>query len=551
MINRIIATSIGLLLLNFSAFSQEDKLKKEVQVVRPYEPTISDAFKLNILPQIDDTVRIVPTFSYNLTLRPVTIDFPISSIAPARITSEPLTRINKAYFMAGFGNYSSPLAEIFITNGRSEKLSLGASFRYNSSFGDIKLDNNELVDGTFQRIAASAFGKRVFKKSALAGNIDFNRFSYGFYGYDHINLTTPPDVNAQHQQRAEFAVKYFSTHSDSSHLNYNFDSRFTNFIDNFGMQQNTFIVQSNFDRHLKIEKFGGNVEFVHHMNSSGISPSNNTILRVSPWIGLFGKQWRVQAGLGITININNFGSQTNLYPIAQLSYNVISNYVIPYFQFSGYLEDNSYSKILNENPWILPGLNLSNSSHKFIIKGGIKGNLSPRIAYNLSARYSLIDSAYFFVNAVDPTNTFLENRFDVVYDNIQLKTFMGELTIAPTNTLKFFFNAEYNIYTMKDVVVPWHKPTFIGRAHVSYSINNKVLLNAGLFVEGNRQVRALDGNPKVINGISDLNIGGEYRFNKRVSLFLNLNNLTASKYQLWYLYPAQQFNARGGFTYNF
>ena len=551
---KIIVSVIALVLINGLhniIFGQQDNLVKEVQVVRPYEPTISDAFKLNILPQVEDTIRIQPTFSYNLAIRPVTINFPINPIPAARMVAEPLSRASQGYIKAGFGNYTSPLLEVYFSNEREKDYSYGANFKHYSSFGNIKLDNKQKVDGDFSHTRFNAFGKKIFNKSVLAGDIGYHRYGYGFYGHDTsaVALPLPDEVDRQMQQRFNVNVSYYSTHSDSTHTNYQAIAHFSNFTDKFDMQQNTFALKADLDRFFKIEKVGGRVEFTHHMNNPTLAEGNNSIISFGPWIGLYGKQWRVKAGVNATFDVNEQGTQSHFYPIGQISYDIVSNYVIPYFQFSGYLEDNSYAKIMGENPWVLPGLNVWNTSHKFIMRGGVKGNLSPRVAYNVSASYSLIDSAYFFVNLPDESNSFLHNRFSVEYDNVQYKNFLGELTIAPTNKIKVFLQAQFNSYTMQDIAQPWHKPNYVGRALASYNIQDKILLKANFFIEGKRFVRAFDGSSIEIDGIMDLNLGVEYRYNRRVSAFLDLNNLTANRYHLWHLYPVQQFNMRLGLTY--
>ncbi len=552
-LNIIIAISTLICLngVSFIAFSQEDNLVKEVQVVRPYEPTISDAFKLNILPQVEDTIRIQPTFSYNLAIRPVTINFAVNPIPPARMVAEPLSRASQGYIKAGFGNYASPLLEVYYSNERSKDYSYGANFKHYSSFGNIKLDNKQKVDGDFSHTSFNAFGKKIFNNSALAGDMGILRYGYGFYGHDTsaVAMPVPEEVDRQMQQRFNVNVSYYSTHSDSAHFNYQALAHFSNFTDKFDMQQNTFALRADLDRFFKIEKVGGRIEFTHHMNNLSLAPGDNSILSFAPWIGLFGKQWRVKAGVNAAFDINQQGTQSHFYPIGQLSYDIVSNYVIPYFQFSGYLEDNNYAKIMGENPWVSPGLNLWNTSHKFILRGGVKGNLSPRVAYNVSASYSLIDSAYFFVNQPDGSNSFLENRFSVEYDNVRYKNFLGELTIAPTTKIKVFLQAQFNSYTMQDIERPWHKPSYVGRAMASYNIQDKILLKANFFIEGKRYIRTFNGSSREIDGIMDLNLGVEYRYNRRVSAFLDLNNLTGNRYHLWHLYPVQQFNMRLGLTY--
>lgn len=556
MVNRIIKVIVGLsLILSITslAFGQDETLAKKVQVVRPYEPSISDAFKLNLLPQVEDTTRVSPTFSYNLTLRPVTIDFPISFISPARMIAEPLSRTRFGYAKVGFGNYSSPLAEIYLSSDRSQKYVYGGSVRYNGSFGDIKLDNDKRVDAGFQQFGVSAFGKRIFKKSVLDGGVNFSNYTYGFYGHDTspVAIPIPSDIEGQGQQMFNAGLSYYSSHSDSTHVNYKVNAQFANLSDKFSNSQNTIALHSQIDKFFKIEKVGGDIGVVHHANEMNTTQSGQTLIKVAPWIGLFGKKWRTQAGVSATLSVNEYGTQSHFFPIALLSYDVVGNYVIPYFQFSGYLEDNNYAKIISENPWVKPGTLVTNTSHKFIMRGGVKGNLSPRVAYNVSASFSLVDSAYFFVNSPDPLNIYLLGKFDVVYDNIRHKNMIGELTFAPTSNIKLALQAEYNVYIMDVLNAPWHKPSYIGRASLSYNIKDKILVNAAFYLEGKRNVQAVNGDALEIDGVMDLNLGLEYRMNKRISAFLNLNNLTASRYHLWYLYPAQQFNFRGGVSYAF
>jgi hypothetical protein len=43
----------------------------------------------------------------------------------------------------------------------------------------------------------------------------------------------------------------------------------------------------------------------------------------------------------------------------------------------------------------------------------------------------------------------------------------------------------------------------------------------------------------------------EYRYTKRLSLFIDLSNLSASKYERWYRHPVQRSLLLGGVTYAF
>jgi hypothetical protein len=51
---------------------------------------------------------------------------------------------------------------------------------------------------------------------------------------------------------------------------------------------------------------------------------------------------------------------------------------------------------------------------------------------------------------------------------------------------------------------------------------------------------------KELGFIADANLGLEYRYNKRLSAFIQLNNLASQGYMRWYNYPVQRFQFMGG-----
>jgi len=78
-------------LLSPPAFSQTP-IKKEVEVVKPYEPTVSDANKINVLPQIKDSVTIRPAFNYSIVPMMVNTEYNVPAINAARMLAMPITK---------------------------------------------------------------------------------------------------------------------------------------------------------------------------------------------------------------------------------------------------------------------------------------------------------------------------------------------------------------------------------------------------------------------------------------------------------------------------
>jgi hypothetical protein len=84
---------------------------------------------------------------------------------------------------------------------------------------------------------------------------------------------------------------------------------------------------------------------------------------------------------------------------------------------------------------------------------------------------------------------------------------------------------------------------------------DKLLINVDVFGSWIRKALKYDslGLPQSIElkGFADINFGFEYRYSKILSVYLNLNNVTAAKYAEFYDYSLQRFQALGGFTYSF
>ena len=56
---------------------------------------------------------------------------------------------------------------------------------------------------------------------------------------------------------------------------------------------------------------------------------------------------------------------------------------------------------------------------------------------------------------------------------------------------------------------------------------------------------------KSLGLIADINLGLEYRYNKRISAFIQMNNIASQRYNRWYNHPVQIFQFMGGITARF
>jgi hypothetical protein len=104
-------STLALILLSFytqGLQAQPQTYREEITVVAPYEPTISDAFKIDLRPVTGDTLPVKKSFTYEIRSGLLPTPFSPEPLKPARMVGEPLEKLYKNYLKAGFGNYLTP-----------------------------------------------------------------------------------------------------------------------------------------------------------------------------------------------------------------------------------------------------------------------------------------------------------------------------------------------------------------------------------------------------------------------------------------------------------
>src|SRR3990167_7041478 len=96
------------LLASTSSFAQKMDTATII-TIKPYDPILSDAFKIKDYPTIQDTDKVIPKLSYSFINKQVPVDFQVENILPAKIKGEPLVKLYRGYAKVGFGSQTTPL----------------------------------------------------------------------------------------------------------------------------------------------------------------------------------------------------------------------------------------------------------------------------------------------------------------------------------------------------------------------------------------------------------------------------------------------------------
>src|SRR5690606_25574590 len=558
---RIVLFSFATILLsNFAIFSQEKELDPEVvNIVKPYTPTISDAFKVKETPSLNDSISTTKKeVKYSIFSVPVASTFTPSKGKATTVEKAKPIKLYDNYATLGFGNYTSILGEFYSNFEISRTDNAGFFFRHNSSQGDIKgvkLDNkyyDTSLDGNYTSRQKDATYR-------LDAGVEHQL--YNWYGVPEIVYTQEPGVTIDPQQtyisgfaggsiaiddsffeKATMNIRYLTDAFSSSEFNATLKPEFSFPLENltFKIEGDIDYLSGSFDRN-----YTNTSDIKYSYLNAGLAPSItfiNNDLSVS--LGVAGY---------VSLDSENSDTEFSLYPKLNASYRLLEETAIVYGGAEGGLQQNSYYNFKEENPFVSPTLNIAPTKKLYEVFGGIKGKLSNSVAYNVRTSYGKDENrALFQANYINLLAPGLEgyefgNSFNVVYDDVNTLAFFAELKVEVSNTFSLGINGTYNNYSTDLQNEAWNLPDLKASIFSNFNITEKLYGGASIFYVGERkdliQSPQIFGNPILqeitLDGYVDANINFGYRFTDRLSVFVKGSNLFGDNYQKWMNYPVQ------------
>ncbi|MFM8241392.1 MAG: hypothetical protein ACKN86_01180 [Crocinitomicaceae bacterium] len=247
-----------------------------------------------------------------------------------------------------------------------------------------------------------------------------------------------------------------------------------------------------------------------------------------------------------------------LYPKVEIKYSMFNDIFIPYVGINGELKQNSFRRFSELNPFIqIVQDSLRNENNLFNFYGGIKGTLSKRISFNAMASFGRHIGMGLFVNDSIKINT-----FKVVYDTVSIMKVEGSLSYQLDEKLKIDGIGRFYSYQTNNNAYAWNLPQLQFVLRGNYNLFKKFYFQLDSDLEFGRKALVYDST---LSGVSvedgqyivglkpvlDFNLQTEYRYNSRVSAFLQFNNVATVRYNRYFNYPVQGFQVLGGITARF
>jgi hypothetical protein len=555
--------------LAFSQKKDENIGTEVVNVVKPYTPTISDAFKVKETPSLDDEeTQKKENIKYTIFSFPVASTFAPAKGKAAGVDKSPQEKIFSNYLTLAAGNYGTVNAELFVTENVSNTDYFGGMLRHSSSQGGI--DGVVLDDKFMNTTLDLTYGSRTNTMNWNA-DLGYQHQMYNWYGFYPGTIT--PETLATIDEQQTYHTLYVGGRLGLKNVLKESSVKFTRFWDAFGSGENRFVAKPSLEFDIVEQKI--KADFVLDYISASFDKNivgnasikyGFTNVGFQPSIKIQKDDLTVNAGVGFFYSAAQEQGESKffIYPQVTGSYRVVGDLMIFYAGLEGGLKQNSYRDFAQENFFVSPTLLVAPTDQKYDIYVGLKGKLANSVSYNIRGSYLNEDNrALFKSNGYEELVGFegyqYGNSFNVVYDKLKTVSFFGELRADFSKNVAFGINGTFSSYSTDVENEAWNLPALKIGTNLDVNITQKWYAGANLFFVGERKdfahfaslTQPTFDTEVTLDSYFDLNAHVGYKHSERLTFFLKGNNLANQDYQRWLNYPVQGLQVLGGANYKF
>lgn len=566
---KYIAAILFVTQIAFAQKKDENIGTEVVNVVKPYTPTISDAFKVKETPSLDDEeTQKKENIKYTIFSFPVASTFAPAKGKAAGVDKSPQEKIFSNYLTLAAGNYGTVNAELFVTENVSNTDYFGGSLRHSSSQGGI--DGVVLDDKFMNTTLDLTYGSRTNTMNWNA-DLGYQHQIYNWYGFYPGTIT--PETLATIDEQQTYHTLYVGGRLGLNNILKESSVKFTRFWDAFGSAENRFVAKPSLEFDIVEQKIKADFVLDYISGSFDKNMVGNagikygfTNVGFQPSIKIQKDDLTVNAGVGFFYSAAQEQGESKffIYPQVTGSYRVVGDLMIFYAGLEGGLKQNSYRDFVQENFFVSPTLMVAPTDQKYDIYVGLKGKLANSVSYNIRGSYLNEDNrALFKSNGYEELVGFegyqYGNSFNVVYDKLKTVSFFGELKADFSKNVAFGINGTFSSYSTDVENEAWNLPALKLGASLDVNITQKWYAGINVFFVGERKdfahfaslTQPTFDTEVTLDSFFDLNAHIGYKHSERLTFFLKGNNLANQDYQRWLNFPVQGIQVLGGANYKF
>ena len=438
------------------SFSVSAQVTKEVEVTKDFAPEIGTARKMDIAPNMVDTITLRPEIDYTITPRSFASALGSHRFNPATITYWEYKHHYPFYAKFGAGYPLNTVGDFYASTHRAD---VGYIMGYINHYGQfLRFKEYDQYRATQMNNRFGVMGGKYFGRYTLAGNVnyDLNRYSrYPLNGdYDRRKIA---------YNDVKLAVSFGDSFADYSHINFKIYGSANLYTDN----SKTFVEGA---RYQQINAVGGiavareitkrsalslNVDYEGYYGLHTLKGYKNSIVGAT-------LMYRYRSGGLLDLNIGAKvcydhnpadtakPNRWHAFPVVNASLNIgDKGWAVPYVEVNGELQNNSYYSLVKRNPYVAilgegNGVLQSNmaltNTDLYNVRFGISGHSADsKFAYRFYANMSFMmnDVYWYNINQI---------FFDAVTANRNVWSLCGVLDYKPISELLISAQVKGSLY---------------------------------------------------------------------------------------------------------
>ncbi|MEN8138971.1 MAG: hypothetical protein ABFR62_11130 [Bacteroidota bacterium] len=593
--NKIFINTIILSFISISLYSQEEK-KEElgtevVNVVKAYNPEVSDAYKIKLTPENNIGETKKQKLSYETYTTDVASTFKPSKIGAKSQVREKIEKPFDNYLILGYGSYRTPLLELYMNNKKVKEQRYGIHVQHLSSEGGIE---GVKFNNAFINSSIDGFYWKQFKNHQLKTSLNYNYQSINWFGVpkEFISNEIINDLNVgQNYKTIEGNISFVNNGKKGNAIFNSSSLKAYRMTDRYNSHENRVKADGVFSIPIEDHKIKiiTEIDFVDSYFNEGIylkDEIKNKYLNftLNPSYNFVVENATLNLGIGVYYSADLIGDNNLLrfYPKADVSVNIINDLMIAYGGVDGALRQNSLQSIVNEMPYVSPTQTISPTNMRYKYYAGLRGKLASNITYNTNASFR---NEYGFLNyiynpaklsvgdltppvlATDAKGWEAANSFSAIQDSVKIFELNAGIEYEAIKDLLLSANFRYNIYGSKKFEDVYNRPSLMLSATIEYRFLENFTLGTQMYYVGSRNYAQHSSNilssfegtaPHIVTKTGgqldpyfDLNFNAGYDISKKFSAFLKLNNILNKNYELYKNYPVQGLQIMAGVGYRF
>ena len=561
---------ISALLLGATAlFAQNDDTYNASVVVKgSYRPVIEQAQKLNFPTEITDTLgRMEHEFRYSITPTRIKALYEPSRIKAARIVGEPATKLYNNYLRLGFGNYWTPMADLYWSSTRDKKKTYGVRINHISSWDRLP----GYGSNHFGNTAVTLFGKYIIgEKLQLSSDLGYEHDHNLYYGFHDSTLSKVfPAYTRDSISIKDYRASYNVATWNIGLRNMQLDPNKFGYAANVHVSdlwaiwgQNEFNLNLSGDArygfemmrqykgvaylHMEWDAYTDGLRLGDKMPLGYIpAPVQDTmrswrnIVKANPYVDFIFSGLQFHAGLMAGWDAYTADSVTTfrLFPDVVVSKLLLDDKLALSMGATGGFEANSLNAMRIANPYIAPGSEMRATRH-YDFTGRARWSISRKLEADAEVSYQLLRDDLTF--ALNPLYS-LNNVYSPLYVDNNRLTLGATVAFVNDEILTIRAGGHYYAYDS----LPLYRPKWDALISADLNYRDRWFFHLESRLLGLMQADNDQTLPMRYGVAAEV----EYRHNKALSFFLRMDNLAFQRYYLWANYPSQRGLFIIGLTY--